>query len=105
MGDMPDVAFSAFEQDLFGNNEGDNEDQVRLGDDYGDDYGDDESPGMRAGDDSGDYGNALAVVPEVPEEMCVVNKGAEICGMEEWICVNGVSNVCESNGMGVSNVL
>ncbi|TXG54883.1 hypothetical protein EZV62_020139 [Acer yangbiense] len=66
MGDIPDVAFSAFEQDLFGNNE----DQVRLGDDYGDDSGDDESPGMRAGDDSGDYGNALAVVPEVPEEVC-----------------------------------
>ena len=38
-------------------------------------------------------------------QMCVVNKGAEICGMEEWICVNGVSNVCESSGMGVSNVL
>ncbi|KAK1587758.1 hypothetical protein Q3G72_016528 [Acer saccharum] len=74
MGDIPDVAFSAFEQDFFGNNEGDNEDQVRLGDDYGDDYGDDsgddESPGMRAGDDSGDYGNALAVVSEVPEEVC-----------------------------------
>ncbi|KAK3182971.1 hypothetical protein Dsin_030257 [Dipteronia sinensis] len=56
------VKFSGFEQDLFDDNEGDlhykgdNEDQVRLGDESGDD----ESPGMRA----------LAVVPKVPEEVC-----------------------------------
>ncbi|KAK0599542.1 hypothetical protein LWI29_006178 [Acer saccharum] len=67
MGDIPDVDFSGFEQDLFGDNEGDlhyegdNEDQVRLGD---------ESPGMRAGDDESPGMRALAVLPEVPKEVC-----------------------------------
>ncbi|KAK1559608.1 hypothetical protein Q3G72_016360 [Acer saccharum] len=72
MGDIPDVDFSGFEQDLFGDNEGDlhyegdNEDQVRLSDDSGDD----KSPGMRAGDDEFSGMNALAMVPEVLEEVC-----------------------------------
>ncbi|KAK0575214.1 hypothetical protein LWI29_035589 [Acer saccharum] len=71
MGDIPDVDFSGFEQDLFGDNEGDlhyegdNEDQVRLSDDSGDD----KSPGMRAGDDEFSGMKALAMVPEVPEEV------------------------------------
>ncbi|KAK3195520.1 hypothetical protein Dsin_026830 [Dipteronia sinensis] len=62
MGDIPDVDFSGFEQDLFGDKEGDllyegdNEDQVGLDDEFGDD----ESPSMKA----------LAVVPEVPKEVC-----------------------------------
>ncbi|KAK1552416.1 hypothetical protein Q3G72_016600 [Acer saccharum] len=58
MGDILDVDFSGFEQDLFGDNEGDEgdkEDQVRLGDKSGDD----ESLGMRA----------LDVVPKVLEEV------------------------------------
>ncbi|TXG52943.1 hypothetical protein EZV62_022112 [Acer yangbiense] len=72
MGDIPNVAFSGFEQDLFGDNEGDlhykgdNEDQIRLGDDSGDD----ESPSIKAGDDESSGLNALAVVPKVPEEVC-----------------------------------
>ncbi|TXG71206.1 hypothetical protein EZV62_006141 [Acer yangbiense] len=72
IGDIPYVAFSGFEQDLFGDNkgdlhyEGDNKDQVRLGDDSGDD----ESLGMRASDDESSSLTALAVVPEVPEEVC-----------------------------------
>ncbi|KAK2638572.1 hypothetical protein Ddye_026367 [Dipteronia dyeriana] len=75
MGDISDVYFNGFEQDLFGDNEcdlhneGDNEDQVGLGDEYGDNkdivgLGDesdgDTSPSMRA----------VVVVPEVPEEVC-----------------------------------
>ena len=67
IGDIPAPDdFMGFEEDLFGDNEGDNEDQVRLGDDSGDD----ESPGMRAGGDESSSFTALAVVPEVPEEVC-----------------------------------
>ncbi|KAK3211490.1 hypothetical protein Dsin_016196 [Dipteronia sinensis] len=62
MGDIPNLDFSGFEQDLFGDNEGDlhyegdNEDQAGLGDESSDDG----SLGMRA----------LAVVPKVLEEVC-----------------------------------
>ena len=83
MGDIPNVDFSGFEQNLFGYNEGDyyyqddrdyegdNEDEVELGDEAGE---------VGLGDQSGDNDSvnvgkvpsmrAIAVLPEVPDEAC-----------------------------------
>ncbi|KAK1587071.1 hypothetical protein Q3G72_009219 [Acer saccharum] len=89
--DIPTVDFSGFEQNLFGDNEGDycyeddhdyegdNEDEVELGDEAGE---------VGLGDQSGDDGfvdvgkvptmRTLAVLLEVPEETCEFTDDGEV---------------------------